>query len=163
MPIAVLVLALLAYGYVLLAFPEYRVAALAVGAAAGLALAAHFWLADQGAGRAAPAIPLEQIAITGVSVEPTLRGATISGTVRNDAPQLRLDEVTLALSLRDCPDAATPAEACPVAGQATAIARPDVPPGEERPFRADFIFRPVPALSGEARYEWLLVEARGPR
>jgi hypothetical protein len=163
MAIAVLVLALVAYGYLLIAFPEHRPIALGLGGAAAAAAAAYFWLGDPETRRAAPLIPPEQVEITEVAVTPTIRGVDMTGQVLNRTAAHPLAEVTIALTMRDCPPDAPPDEACAVAGESRAIARPDAPPGEARPLRASFIFRPAPTIAGEARYEWRLVEARAPR
>jgi hypothetical protein len=47
-----------------------------------------------------------------------------------------------------------------VIGEADAIARPDVPPGQLRGFSAHFLFTDVPPLTGTLRWDWRITATR---
>ena len=115
-------------------------------AAAGLAL--YFTRQAPEAERAGTRITAAELTIDQVEVAPTPRGATLTGRVHNGSDAYRLRDLTLALRLRDCPAAETPVEACPVIGEATAIARPDAPPGQIRALSAHFLFSSLPPVAG---------------
>lgn len=161
MPIAVLVLALVAYVAALLAYPDFRRWGIVGGVAAAAGLAVYFlWGAPPEATRAGMRIAPEDLVLDQLELERTTGGATLTGRVRNDSQDYRLRELTLALRLRDCPDAAGPVEACPVIGEATAIARPDAPPGQIRALSAHFVFRSLPPVTGALRWDWNVVSTR---
>ena len=63
MPIAVLVLTLVAYGYVLLAYPELRRAGLIAGALAAAGFALYFWRQEPEAARAGSRIAPEELTL----------------------------------------------------------------------------------------------------
>jgi hypothetical protein len=160
MPIVVLVLALLAYAYALIAAPGFRRWGLLLGAAVGLGLAVYFWQTSPETARTAQRIDASELVLDQLAYETTQRGATVTGRVANGSEEFRLREMKIALRLRDCPDADTPIVECPVIGQSTAIARPDVPPGQLRAFTAHFMFANVPEVAGILRWDWDIVETR---
>lgn len=160
MPIVVLVLALAAYAYALIAAPGFRRWGLLLGAAVGLGLAVYFWQTSPETARTALRIDASELTLDQLAYEPSGRGATVTGRVINGSEEFRLREMTLALRLRDCPDAETPVPECPVIGQSTAIARPDVPPGQLRGFSAHFMFTNLPEVAGVLRWDWDIVETR---
>ena len=161
MPIAVLVLALVAYAAALLAYPEFRRWGIVGwrGRGGGPRLLLHAGGPPE-ATRAGTRIAPAELVLDQLELERTAGGATLTGRVRNDSPDYRLRELTLALRLRDCPDAAGPVEACPVIGEATAIARPDAPPGQIRALSAHFLFRNLPPVTGVLRWDWEIVGIR---
>jgi hypothetical protein len=160
MPIVVLVLVLVAYGYVMLAYPEYRTWGLALGGAVAAGLGAYFWLTDPETQRTAIRIAPEELTLDNLTLERTVRGAVLEGRVRNGSEDFRLREMTIDLRLHDCPDEEADLAECPVIGGATAIARPDVPPGEIRGFRANYLLANLPPATGVLRYEWVVTETR---
>ena len=64
------------------------------------------------------------------------------------------------LRLRDCPAEDTVPDTCPVIGEATAIARPDVPPGQIRALSAHFVFSNLPPVAGTLRWDWRITGTR---
>jgi hypothetical protein len=160
MPIAILILTLVAYGYALLSFPEFRRWGLAGGAVAALALGLYFALGSSEATRATQRIAASQLVIDQLALTRTVRGATLTGRVQNGSPDARLRELTLTLRLRDCPKADTPVPDCPVIGESQAIARPDAPPGQIRALSAHFLFSDLPAVTGTLRWDWAIAGIR---
>jgi hypothetical protein len=160
MPIVVLVLALLAYAYALIAAPGFRRWGLLLGAAVGLGLAVYFWQTSPETARNAQRIDASELILDQLAYETTQRGATVTGRVTNGSEAFRLREMTIALRLHDCPEAEIPIAECPVIGQSRAIARPDAPPGQIRAFTAHFMFSNVPAVAGILRWDWDIVETR---
>jgi hypothetical protein len=159
-PIVVLVLALVAYAYALLAYPEFRRPGLIGGALVGIVLGIYFWQQTPEATRAASRIVPEEIELDHLDLERTARGATLTGRVRNGSERFRLRDVTLVVRLYDCAEAAAPPD-CPVIGEAQAIARPDVPPGQLRAFSAHLLFADLPPLAGTLRWDWRIAATRG--
>jgi len=160
MPIVILILALMAYAYALVTEPGFRRWGLVGGAAVGLGLAIYFFATAPEATRAELRIPPEEITLDALDLETSERGAVLTGRVTNGSEAFRLREMTLRLTLHDCPDADAALESCPVIGEATAIARPDVPPGQVRAFSAHFIFANVPAPTGVLGWDWQIPETR---
>ena len=160
MPIAVLVIALVAYAAALLAYPGFRRWGIAGGVVAAAGLALYFSRQKSEAERAGRRIAPAELTLDLVEVAPTARGATLTGRVRNGSEAYRLRDLTLALRLRDCPAEATPVEACPVIGEAQAIARPDVPPGQIRALSAHFVFSSLPPVVGTLRWDWRITAIR---
>ena len=160
MPVAVIVLALVAYGYALAAFPEYRRAGLVLGALVALGLGLYFWRTEPEATRTQIRSAPEELALDEIALDRTARGATLTGRVRNGSPEFRLREMTIVLRLHDCPEEATPLPDCPVIGEATAIARPDTTPGRIRGFSAHYVFANLPPVTGVLRYEWAITGTR---
>jgi hypothetical protein len=160
MPIVILVLAAVAYLFVLVAYPEYRKIALAAGGAAVAGLGAYFWFTEPEAARAGLRIEPREITIEGLEIEPSARGATLRGRVINGSDRYRLREMALTLRMRDCPDDEVPVETCPVIGEATAIARPDAPPGQIRAFVVRYTFPNLAPATGIRRWDWSLGEIR---
>jgi hypothetical protein len=161
MPIFILVLTLVAYGYLLIVRPDLRRPALAVGALVTAGLAAYFLMQPAPeASRSASRIAVSEITLDEIAVERTARGASVSGRVSNGSKRYRLRDMTLALRLRDCADARAAAETCPVIGEGAAIARPDVPAGQIRAFSAHFSLAGVPPAAGTLRWELTVTETR---
>jgi hypothetical protein len=160
MPIAILVLALVAYGYVMVAYPEYRTIGLAVGGAAAVGLGAYFWLTEPESARAGARIEPAELTLGNLALEPTPRGARLSGRVQNGSTEWRLREMTIELTLHDCPDDETPLAECAVVGDSSTLARPDAPPGQTRAFSAQYTFANIPEPAGVLRYEWTVTETR---
>jgi hypothetical protein len=167
MPIAVLVLALLAYVAALAAYPGFRRWGIAVGLVAAVGLGLYFTRQASEAERAATRIAPEELALDLIEVTPSARGATLTGRIHNGSDAYRLREVTLTLRLRDCPAEegeergdGVPVESCPVIGESTAIARPDVPPGQIRALSAHFVFSSLPPVKGRLRWDWRIVAVR---
>jgi hypothetical protein len=160
MAIVVLSVALAAYVYALVVEPGFRRWGLLGGAAIGLGLAVYFWNTAPESERAGRRITPQDLVLDQLELERTRRGATLTGRVRNDSAGWRLREMTLAVRLLDCPAPDAPPEDCPVIGEATAIARPDAPPGQVRGFSAHFIFENVPRPSGTLDWDWRIVETR---
>lgn len=155
MPIAVLVLVLVAYGYVLIAYPQVRKPALIGGALIAAIVATSVLLSRP----EAIAITADELTLDQIAVERTGRGASVAGRVENGSP-FRLRDMTLSLRLHDCADPDAEPATCPVIGESTAIARPDVPAGQIRAFAAHFVFAGVPPVAGTLRWEMSVVETR---
>ena len=155
MPIAILVLALVAYGMVLITYPKARPLALVAGAAVAALVAAAFMLP----GPEEIAIAPSELVLDQITVERTARGATVTGRVRNGSA-LRLRDMTLSIRLHDCADPAAAAETCPIIGEGSAIARPDVPAGQIRAFAAHFAFAGVPPVIGTLRWDLTVADTR---
>ncbi|HRO12626.1 hypothetical protein [Amaricoccus sp.] len=161
MPVAVLVLALVAYGAALVAYPRFRPWGIAAGLAAAAGLALYFTReAPPESERAGTRIAPAELTLDRIEVTPTVRGASLAGRIANGSPRYRLRDVTLKLRLRDCPAEDTPPEACPVIGESTAIARPDVPPGQIRALSAHFGFASLPPVTGTPRWDWEITALR---
>ncbi len=166
MPIAVLVLTLLAFAYGVFAYPQFRTPALAGGALVAAALAAYFFLASPEDSRSTSRIPLADITLDEVAVQQTVRGATVTGRVRNASTRYHLREMMLQVRLHDCPTsepASAPAaapESCPVIGEGTSLTRPDVPAGETRAFSTHFSLAGVTPATGTLRWELAVTETR---
>ena len=45
-------------------------------------------------------------------------------------------------------------------GEASGIARPDVPPGQIRALTAHFVFRDLPPVAGTLRWDWRITAIR---
>lgn len=155
MPIVVLVLALVAYGMALVAFPQARPLALMAGAAVAAVIAASILLSRPETIAIAPS----ELVLDQIGVERTVRGATVTGRVRNDSG-FRLRDMTLSVRLHDCADPEAAPDTCPVIGEASAIARPDVPAGQIRAFTAHFGFAGVPPVLGTLRWDLTVAETR---
>ncbi len=160
MSIAIPVLVLVAYGYALLVWPEYRLPMLAAGVLLAVGLGLYFWRQEPESERAAERIAPDELVFDQVTLARSGRGATLSGRVTNHSPRYRLREVTLGLRLRDCADAAVAPATCPVIGESQAIARPDVPAGQIRAFAAHFVFANVPPIAGTLRWDWNVAAIR---
>jgi hypothetical protein len=160
MAVVVLVLAIVAYGYAMAAYPEYRTPGLLLGGLVALGLGIYFWRTEPETARTAIRIAPEELVLDRIALERTARGATLAGRVENTSERFRLREMTIALRLHDCPEAATGLAGCPVIGEASAIARPDTPPGQIRGFSAHYVFSNLPAVTGVLRFEWEIVATR---
>ena len=160
MPLAVLVLALVAYGYALISYPELRRPGLIGGALVAAGLVVYFVRNPSESEVAATRIPAEEIALDELTLERTPNGATLAGRIRNGSGRFRLRDLTLTLRLRDCPTEDTAPADCPVIGEAEAIARPDVPPGQIRALSAHFTFINLPPLTGTLAWDWAIAETR---
>ena len=158
MPIVVLVLALVTYAYAMIAWAPFRRPGLALGAAIALGLAIYFWLAEAETEEAATRITPDDLVLDELAIERTIRGAALSGRVLNRSDRYRLRDMTLTLRLRDC--AVDAAADCPVVAESSAIARPDAPPGQLRPFTARFLFDNLPAPAENQRWSWFIVATR---
>lgn len=161
MPIAVLVLALVGYGYALVVLPRARVPLLIGGVLVAIGLT--LYLRQQ----APPESVLEieriapdELTFDRLDLTQTERGATLTGRVTNGSESYRLRELTLEVRLRDCPEPDAAPETCPAIGQASAISRPDVPPGQIRAFSAHFIFANRPGVTGTLRWDWEVTALR---
>ena len=155
MPIVVLVLALVAYAIALIALPRFRLPVLIGGAV----VAAIVVAALKFSGPEAIAIAPSELTLDQIAVERTARGASMTGRVKNTSA-FRLRDMTLALRLHDCPTPEAVPETCPVIGESTAIARPDVPAGQIRAFAAHFGFAGVPPLLGTLRWDLTVAATR---
>jgi hypothetical protein len=155
MPIAIVVLALVAYGYVLIAYPGVRKPALIGGAVITAIIVASLLLSRP----QQTAIAISELVLDQIAVERTARGATVTGRVQNDSA-FHLRDMTLSLRLHDCPDPNAEAATCPIIGESAAIARPDVPAGQIRAFSAHFLFAGVPAPVGTLRWEMTVTATR---
>ena len=160
MAIAVLVLALVAYAAVVLAYPGFRRWGIVGGIAVAAALGFYLVRQEPEAVRAGTRIAPGELTLDQIEVAPTGRGATMTGRVRNGSERYRLRDLTLALRLRDCPSEEAAVESCPVIGEATAIARPDVPPGQIRALSAHFLFSSLPPVAGVLRWDWRITAVR---
>lgn len=155
MPIAVLVLFLVGYGYALVMLPRARLPLAVAGVLIGLGIGAYLWQEGPPEGeRATTRIAASELAFDQIDLARSGRGATLTGRVINGSDRYRLREMAIDLQLRDCPAPETPLEACPTIGDASAIARPDVPPGQVRGFAAHFVFADVPPVEGTLRWDW---------
>ncbi len=112
--------------------------------------------------RARPAASsADEVTLSDLAIVRTDRGGlTLTGRVTNGSQRYRLRDLTLAVRLRDCPDPAAAVETCPVIGEATAIARPDAPPGQIRALNAHFVFSKVPPVVGTLRWDWRITAIR---
>lgn len=161
MPIAVLVLALIAYLAALAAWPRARVPGAVAGLVVAVGLGAYLWRGNPSeAELAAGRIPAAALTLDQIAVSPAPRGATLTGRVANGSDTYRLRELTLVLRLRDCPEPEAAVETCPVIGEASAIARPDVPPGQLRALTAHFGFSSLPPVTGTLRWDWRIAGTR---
>lgn len=160
MAVAVLVLALVAFGAALVAYPGFRRWGIAGGLVAAAGLAVYLTRQEPEAVRAGTRIAPEELTLDQIEVAPTVRGATLTGRVTNGSERYRLRDLTLALRLRDCPAEDAAVESCPVIGEATAIARPDAPPGQIRALSAHFGFANLPPVKGTLRWDWRVVATR---
>ncbi len=160
MHIVVLVLALAAYAYALVASPAFRRWGLAGGAVAAAGLAVYFWQTSPETAEAHQRIAPGELTLDRIEVTPSLRGATMTGRVLNGSDRWRLRDMTIAVRLRDCPEAGAAPADCPVIGEASAIARPDVPPGQIRGFTAQFLFANLPEPEGDLEWDWTITATR---
>lgn len=161
MPIVVLVLALVGYGYALLVLPQARRTLVAGGLVVALALGFYLWRqSPPETERAAMRITPAELTFDQLDLSRSGRGATLTGRVTNGSDRYRLREMSLDLRLRDCPSPEAAPESCPTIGEAAAIARPDVPPGQIRSFSAHFIFANVPPVAGTLRWDWQVTALR---
>ena len=160
MPIAVLVLALVAYVYALVALPAFRRAGILIGVVLAAVLAIYLAQAGSESDRSATRISPAELTLSDLDFVRTVRGGTLSGRVTNASPRYRLRELTLAVRLRDCPEPSAAVDSCPVIGKSTAIARPDVPPGQIRALQAHFLFSSVPPVAGTLRWDWRITAIR---
>ena len=161
MPIAVLVLALVAYGYALLAYPEFRRPGLIGGALIAPVLGALLLAAGAGGDpRRQPHRPRAS------SPRPARRRA--DGARRHpDRPRpqrlrrFRLRDMTLALRPPRLPRPPTPAGDCPVIGEAQGH-RPArrARPARSARFSAHFLFAGVPPVAGTLRWDWRIAATR---
>jgi len=160
MPIAALILAFAVYAYGLIAYPEFRLWGLSLGAALAIGVGVALWRDGIGPGSDAPFIAAEDLTLDALALRRTQRSAALTGRVLNGSSDFRLREMTLRLRLFDCPDESVAVETCPVIGDATASARPDAPPGQIRGFEALFVFTNLPPLTGVLRWDWAVTETR---
>lgn len=161
MPIAVLVLFLVGYGYALVALPQARLPLAVAGGVIAIGLGVYLWHEGPSeAERAATRISATELSFDQIDLARSGRGATLTGRVTNGSPHYRLREMALDLRLRDCPAPEADPETCPTIGEASAIARPDVPPGQIRGFSAHFVFANVPPLEGTLRWDWTVTGLR---
>ncbi len=160
MPIVVLVLIAVAYGYAMIVYPEFR----RWGAAAGLIVAGllglYFTRQAPETALSASRIDPAEVTLQDLTLDSTPRGASLAGRIKNGSSQYRLRDLTLRLRLHDCPAPDKPPADCPVIGEAEAIARPDVPPGQIRALTAHFIFSDLPPVVGTLRWDWTIVDLR---
>jgi hypothetical protein len=163
MAIAILVLTLTAYGYALIAWPEFRRPGLIAGALAAAGLAVYFSRQAPEAARSGSLIAPEELTLESLSLERTALGADLTGRVLNGSADYRVRDLTLVLSLRDCPAPDTAPADCPVIGESRAIVRPDVPPGQVRALSAHFTFADLPPVLGTLRWDWRIAETRATR
>lgn len=161
MPIAVLVLALVGYGYAIVVLPHARLPLAVAGVVIAVGLAVYFWRqAPPESELAGQRIAPDELTFDRLDLAQTERGATLTGRVTNGSESYRLREMTLDVRLRDCPAPDAMPETCPAIGEASAIARPDAPPGQIRAFSAHFIFANRPGVTGTLRWDWEVRELR---
>ena len=160
MPIAVLVLALVAYVLVLIPYPEFRRWAVAGGVVAALGLAFYFSREAPEATPAGTASPPEELTLDQIDVEQTVRGATLTGRVQNGSERYRLRDLTLALRLRDCPDRGRGAGDLPGDRRGHGDRPADVPAGQIRALSAHFLFSSLPPVAGTLRWDWRIAAIR---
>ena len=155
MPIVALVLAVVVCVLVAVSFPAFRLPVMIGGAVIAALLVGVLLLSRP----AEIAIAPEELTLDQIAVERTVRGASMTGRVKNTSA-FRLRDMTLALRLHDCPTPEAVPETCPVIGESTAIARPDVPAGQIRAFAAHFGFAGVPPLLGTLRWDLTVAATR---
>lgn len=160
MPIVVIVLALMIYAFAMIAWPGFRGPGLALGGAVGLGLVLYFWIDASETEEAAARITPDDLVLDALAIDRTIRGAALTGRVLNPSERHRLQDMTLALRLRDCSIEAAALEECPVVAEDTAIARPDAPPGQARSFTANFLFDDLPPPSASHRWNWSILGVR---
>jgi hypothetical protein len=163
MPIAVLILAVSVYAYGLIAYPEFRLWGLILGAVLAIGVGIALWRDEIGLGSDEPAISAEELKLDNLELRRTPRSAALRGRVLNGSPDFRLREMTMRLRLFDCPDEIAAVETCPVIGDATAAVRPDTPPGQVRGFEALFVFTNLPSVAGVLRWDWAVMATRATR
>jgi hypothetical protein len=159
MAIVILVLALAAYAYALIAEPGFRKWGLVAGAVLAAGLAVYLWQSVPETELRAERIALEELTLDRLDFAATPRGAVLSGRVRNGS-DFRLREMTIEMRLFDCLEPDAEVADCPVIGEASAIARPDVPPGQLRGFTAHFVFANLPGVAGTLRWDWRVTGTR---
>lgn len=159
MPIAILVLGLVAFGYALIRWPAARVPGFVSAVLLAAILGFTATRQKPEAALVATRISADQLTLDQIAFDRTPRGATVTGRVTNGSPTYRLRDMTLLLRLHDCPGD-TPRDACPVIGEARAIARPDVPATQIRAFTAHFGFAGVPPVAGRLDWDMTIVETR---
>jgi hypothetical protein len=159
MPIVIVVLVLGAYVYALITLPEFRRPGLVLGVLVAAGLGLYFWLGPEAEVeriRIAPAeLTLDQLEFTR-----STRGGTLEGRVANGSPEFRLREMTIEVNLFDCPPSAAELSGCATIADASAIARPDAPPGQLRGFSASFVFPNLPPVEGDLRWDYEILETR---
>lgn len=160
MPLAVLAIALIAYLYAMVAAPRFRIPGAIGGALVAAGLGWYFFVSESEAERAARRVGTEDVALDLLKLERTPRGATLQGRVANGADAGVLREITIEMRLLDCPDEAVPLDDCVTIGDATGIARVDVPPGQLRGFSAPFVFAGLPPVVGVLRWEQSVIALR---
>jgi hypothetical protein len=153
MPVAILILVLLAFAYAMASTPRARVP----GAIAGVVIAAglgwYFFSTSSETVTASRRITIEDLRIDQLQLDQTVRGATLRGRVENLSETGRLREMTIEVRLFDCPDTTTGLEECAIIADGSAIARVDVPPGQLRAFSGYYVFPDRPAVTGDPRWD----------
>lgn len=160
MPVAVLIIALAAYVYAMVAAPRFRIPGAIGGALIAAGLTWYLIVSPSESERAAGLISVEDLTLDRLELEQTPRGATLRGRVENLTETAHLREMTITVRLFDCPLAETELDGCAIIGESSAIARVDVPPGQLRGFSAHYIFPDRPALIGVPRWDQRITALR---
>lgn len=149
MPVAVVILAILGFLYLLISQPNYRKLIIGGGIVTVLLITVLVILNPSESAYRTTRIAPEELIIDQLEYAPTLRGATITGRVQNTSPIGHVREIVLDMRLYDCPPDYTELTECLITGDATAIARPDIPPLQTRGFTVQFLFSDTLPLSGK--------------
>ncbi len=157
MPVAALVLVILLYVYLLISKRELRKPLLAGGVVAMLLVLILTLLVPSESTNRTTRVSLDDLTIDELILTRTERGATISGRMQNGSSNGHIREVVIDMRLFDCAPGHQDLDDCLIIGDASAIARPSIPPGQTRGFTAQFLFSNLPVLSGELA--WTLTPA----
>ena len=160
MPIAVLILAVIAYVYAMFSLPQFRLPGAIVGVVVAAAVGWYLYSAESAADRAARVISLDEVVLDQISLDRTPRGATLRGRVANKAEAATLQQMTIEARIFDCPDADAELSECGIIGDSVATAFVSVPPGQLRGFSIPFVFSGMPDVEGELKWDQTVIAVR---
>ena len=128
-----LVLVVLVY---LAGFPRSAAALLATAVVAGVVLYYYNQYVQEDA---RSRIPLSEVSVDKVAITPTFRSSyNLSGTVRNNSEQYRLEGISFKVTLRDCPG--SDKSKCASLAEATTYVPLGLPPQQAQDFIGSLYF-----------------------
>tara|TARA_R110000850_G_scaffold30797_1_gene85084 strand:+ start:199 stop:693 length:495 start_codon:yes stop_codon:yes gene_type:complete len=160
MPIALMFFALALTVAVLWRFPEYRLGAIGALVVIAGVFGTYFYVSEPTETTQNAAIDPDKLALRDVNFLVDPRFITMLGQVQNLADNANLLEMSLELRALDCPQSDSPVVECIVIGDDEGTARVTVPPQQLRAFRAVFMLRNLPEVSGVLRWNYTLVSTR---
>jgi hypothetical protein len=130
-------------------FPRSAAALLVAAVLAGVVLYYHNERLQEDA---RSRIPLSDVVVDGVTITPTFRSSyNLSGSVRNNSEQYRLEGITFKVTLRDCP---SPDKAkCVSLAEATSYVPLDLAPQEARDFIGALYFE-TEQMKPKGTFDW---------